>query len=91
MFADLKHAGREAAEFEWRLASGFAHGRSWSSMGLLEREELPLGDDNKVVLRLTNSEQMALFFALKALHSIERLLQRREFLAGPRAYDQSRN
>lgn len=89
IFADLKAAGRDAAEFEWRLASGFAHGRSWASMGVLEREELPLGDDNNIVLRLTNSDQMALYFALKALHSIERLLQRREFLAGLRTYDAS--
>lgn len=61
MFAGLKHAGWEAAEFEWRFASGFAHGRPWSSMGLLKREELPMGDDNNVVFRLS-SEQIALFF-----------------------------
>ena len=89
VFKELKAAGREAAEFEWRLASGFAHGRSWASMGVLEREELPLGDDDNLVLRLTNSDQMALYFVLKALHSIERLLQRREFLAGLRTHDAS--
>jgi len=69
---------------------GIAHGRSWSSMGLLEGEELLWGDDNNVALRLTNSEQMVLLFALKALHSIE-CFRRRELLAGPRTDDQSRN
>jgi hypothetical protein len=86
-FEDLRNAGCEVPEFEWRIASGFAHGRSWASMGLLERDELPLGDEHNVVLRLTNSDQMALFFTLRALHSIERLLQRREFLAGLRTHD----
>jgi len=89
MFADLKAGGREAAEFEWRLASGFAHGRSWASMGFLQREELQLGDEDNVVLRMTNSDEMALYFALKGLHSIELLLQRREFLAGLRTNDAS--
>jgi hypothetical protein len=33
--------GGDAAVFWWRLFSGFAHGRYWATLGLLDREDHP--------------------------------------------------
>jgi hypothetical protein len=52
--------GREA-ELMWRICSGFAHGRQWASLGVLERAVRESSEDAVSLLQLTTTlEQLAL-------------------------------
>jgi hypothetical protein len=53
--------------FIWRLCSGFAHGRQWASLGLLDREVTPSGQPDVSRMRQTNSLDKVLSIGLAAL------------------------
>ncbi|WP_073421687.1 hypothetical protein [Geodermatophilus nigrescens] len=70
--------GREA-KVHWRVCSGFAHGRSWAMLGMLNRQEHPTADGDVAAVQLTTSvEQVATMthvpFSMTnhALHLFER-------------------
>ncbi|MCU1617251.1 MAG: hypothetical protein JWO98_4791 [Frankiales bacterium] len=45
----------------WRIGSGFAHGRRWAALGVLEREVLPAREPGIAQLRLTNRSDAVLW------------------------------
>ncbi|NYI59141.1 hypothetical protein [Cellulomonas soli] len=56
------HIGQQPDFFElvWRAQSGLAHGKSWATLAMLEREEATGASDGEVSIRLTTSvEQLA--------------------------------
>ena len=59
----------------WRLCSGFAHGRPWVSLGILEREEFPTDEPGVMQLRLTSDGTRTLMGPLAAMHLLEDVLK----------------
>jgi hypothetical protein len=59
----------------WRVCSGFAHGRPWVSLGLLEREEFRTADDGTLHLRLTSDGTRSLIGPLAAIHLLQDVLK----------------
>jgi hypothetical protein len=55
----------------WQLASGFAHGRQWPVLGLLEREERDSVDPDSVNIRPTMSLERLLPLAMVAKTTLE--------------------
>lgn len=67
----------------WQLCSGFAHGRPWAYLGVLNREEQESETDpNLVNVRLTSDLARVLYFSLAALQLLERFLRLYEVRAG---------
>ena len=58
----------------WRACSGFAHGRPWASLGLLNKVVKPTGESDVFTVRLTGSLGLTLYPTLAAMHLLERLL-----------------
>lgn len=75
-YADM-HAGvlGVGVLFSWQICSGFAHGRPWASMGVLQREELPTADPGVVDMRLSNDFTRTLFPVLTGMHLMEVVLK----------------
>jgi hypothetical protein len=59
----------------WRICSGFAHGRPWVALGLLEREEFPTDEPGVMHLRLTSDGMRTLMGPLAAMHLLEDVLR----------------
>jgi hypothetical protein len=59
----------------WRVGSGFAHGRSWSALGYLEREVLPAHEPGIAQLRLTNRADTVLWVTWAAYDLINAVLE----------------
>jgi hypothetical protein len=53
-YADEAVAAPGGILFSWRLCSGFAHGRSWAQLGVLDKLEVMWTDRAHVDVRLTN-------------------------------------
>jgi hypothetical protein len=53
----------------WRVCSGFAHGRMWSTLSILEREVFESDDPSVAVLRITNRLDRVLW-AVTASHDL---------------------
>jgi hypothetical protein len=59
----------------WRVGSGFAHGRPWASLGLLEREVFPSREPGVSILQLTNRPQTVLWITTAAYDLIRQILR----------------
>lgn len=57
--------------FAWQMCSGFSHGRPWSSLGVLEREEVERDSAGNLDVRQSNSLDRVLFPALTAFNIFE--------------------
>jgi hypothetical protein len=67
----------------WQLCSGFAHGRPWAYLGVLNREEqVSETDPNLVNVRLTSDLSRVLHPSLAALQLLERFLRLYETRSG---------
>lgn len=67
-YADpLSPNGSVSPLFIWRLCSGFAHGRMWASLGLLDREVTPTAHPEVSHMRQTNTLTKVLSIALAGL------------------------
>lgn len=68
--------------FLWQLTSGFAHGRPWAYLGVLEREEYEDEEPGVTRARLTNTVQFGLHPPLTALLVLQDSLRVWESRAG---------
>lgn len=59
----------------WQLGSGFAHGRPWAFLGLLEQETLPTSVPGILDVRLTNDFARSLFPVLIGMQLTEVVLK----------------
>lgn len=59
----------------WRLCSGFAHGRPWASLALLDRDEVPIDIPGMRGVKLTSDLGRTLYAPLAALQFLERFLK----------------
>ena len=67
-------------KFAWQLCSGFAHGRPWASLAMLDREAQDTTDPSVVFLRLTNDLSRALYPVIIGMHltqAVARIHQQR--------------
>lgn len=70
-------------DLPWQLASGFAHGRPWASLGV-QRHEVLAQDDRNMEVRLTSSAARSLYPNLAATQLVSALLAlHRERAAAP--------
>jgi hypothetical protein len=61
--ADTRKVSRMGVLNAWRVCSGFAHGRTWSSMALLQQELHPSSEPDVAKVRLTNRLDAVLWAA----------------------------
>lgn len=61
--------------FAWNLCSGFAHGRPWTSLSALDREELPTSKPGTTTLRLTNDSARVLYPVLCGLFTVQEAMR----------------
>lgn len=61
--------------FQWRLCSGFAHGRPWAYLGASDREQLPTSEPDVQYLRMTSAVQYTLLPALSAFFLLQDVLR----------------
>jgi len=66
----------------WQIASGFAHGRPWAYHGLLQREDITVGD--QPTYRLSAKQEMTTYLPPQAMHVLAELLRMRDLRAGIR-------
>ena len=59
----------------WRLCSGFAHGRPWAFLGVLEQERVTVADSDVLEVRLTNDFARSLYPVLAGMHLTEVVLR----------------
>lgn len=59
----------------WRLCSGFAHGRPWAFLGVLEQERVTIADSDVLEVRLTNDFARSLYPVLAGMHLTEVVLR----------------
>lgn len=60
-WADGQHFSSMRVLLAWQVGSGFAHGRLWSSISVLDREARQSTDPEVALLRLTNSKDRVLW------------------------------
>lgn len=56
----------------WRVCSGFAHGRTWATVSVLEREEFESHTPGDVLLKLTSSVDRVMWAAWAAADTIDK-------------------
>ena len=61
--------------FSWRLCSGFAHGRPWAFLGMLEQERVTTAGSDVLDVRLTNDFARSLYPVLTGMHLTEVVLK----------------
>lgn len=77
----VEYAHREAGLsglgvlFSWRLCSGFAHGRPWALLGVLEQERVATVGSDVLEVRLTNDLGRSLYPVLTGMHLTEVVLR----------------
>jgi hypothetical protein len=59
----------------WRLCSGFAHGRPWAYLSMLNRDVESTADSDVLQVRLTNDLWRVQYPALAAMHLLEHFLR----------------
>lgn len=85
----VEYADREAGLqgigvlFSWRLCSGFAHGRPWAYLGVLEQQRLDTADPGVLDVRMTNDLARSLYPVLTGMHLTEVVLKLHHRRAAP--------
>lgn len=68
----------------WQICSGFAHGRPWASLGLLEREEADTDDPDVLHVKMTSDLPRALMGPHIAMELLDAVMARAALLNSQR-------
>jgi hypothetical protein len=69
--------------FAWQMCSGFAHGRPWASLAMLDQEVQDTTDPGVVFIRLTNDLSRALYPVMIGMHLTQAVAQLHQQRAQP--------
>jgi hypothetical protein len=75
--------GTKGVLLSWQLGSGFAHGRPWAFLGMLEQEVMTTEGSSVLDVRLTNDFARSLFPVLFGMHLAQAVLDLRQRRARP--------